>query len=47
VQVTWDAPSDRHLEAIAEFQQEHPNAGEGVVVTAESYERGMVELEGE
>jgi uncharacterized protein len=47
VQVTWDSPTDRHLDAIAEFQGEHRNAGEGVIVTADSYERGLPEIEAE
>ncbi|MFO0826746.1 MAG: hypothetical protein U0572_01245 [Phycisphaerales bacterium] len=36
-----------HLDAAAEFQREHPNAGEAVVATAESFEAGIPELAGE
>lgn len=46
VQVTWDAPTERHLKAIDEFHAAHPNATEAVIVTAASYERGVPELAG-
>jgi hypothetical protein len=47
VQVTWDAPTERHLKAIDEFHAAHPNATEAVIVTAAPYERGVPELAGD
>ena len=44
IQVTWDAPTERHEKAIDEFHAAHPNATEAVIVTAASYERGVPEL---
>jgi len=46
VQVTWEAPSERHLRALDAFQAEHPTAAEPVIITPESYERGVPELMG-
>lgn len=47
IQVTWGEATERHHEALAEFQAAHPTAREGVIVTAKSFEKGMVELEEE
>lgn len=44
VQVTWDAPTERHEKGLDEFLAAHRNAGEPVVVTAKSFERGLKEL---
>lgn len=47
VQVTsLDEPQERHLRAIDEFHAVHPTAAEGVIVTPESYQRGVPELAG-
>lgn len=46
VQVAWGGPAERHLRAIDDFHEQHPHAGEAVVVTAESFERGVPELPG-
>lgn len=47
VQVSWQEPTSRHLEALDEFYEEHPRAGEAVLVSAESYASGLPELPGE
>jgi predicted AAA+ superfamily ATPase len=47
VQVSWQEPTSRHLEALDEFYEEHPRAGEAVLVSAESYASGLAELPGE
>ena len=44
VQVSWEGPSDRHLEALDEFHASEPRAAEAVFVTPESYELGLPEL---
>ncbi len=45
IQVTTaDHPLDRHLRAIDEFHEVHPNAGEAVIVTPDAFERGVPEL---
>lgn len=44
VQVTWEEPSERHHRALDDFHAQHPQAGEAVFITAESFERGVPEL---
>jgi predicted AAA+ superfamily ATPase len=44
VQVTWDAPQERHMKATDAFIREHRGALEPVFVTADSFERGIPEL---
>lgn len=45
VQVSWDGPTDRHQRALEEFHAEHPHAAEGVMITPESFEAGVPELD--
>jgi len=45
VQVTWSTPTDRHERGIDGFHAAHPTAGEGVIVTRESFEQGVPELQ--
>jgi hypothetical protein len=44
VQVSLEPPGDRHRQAVDEFQEAHPHAGEAVFITPESFERGVPEL---
>lgn len=44
IQVTWEEPSERHHRALDDFHSQHPQTGEAVFVTAESFERGVPEL---
>jgi len=44
VQVTWDAPTERHQKAIDDFLAAHREAGEPVLVTARSFEQGLSDL---
>lgn len=37
VQVTWGAPERRHERALEAFYEAHPNAGEAIFVTADSF----------
>lgn len=46
VQVGWDGPLERHLKALDEFHEAHPNAAEGVFISAASFEQGVPELPG-
>lgn len=41
---TQEEPQERHVRAIDEFHAAHPRAAEAVIVTPESYERGVPEL---
>lgn len=45
IQVTWDGPQDRHHQSLDRFYAEFPTASEAVFVTAESYSRGIPELD--
>lgn len=38
VQVTWDAPSDRHHQALDAFYERFPQADEAVFITADTFE---------
>lgn len=44
VQVSWEAPTERHRRAVDAFHAAHPHADEAVFVTRESFERGVPEL---
>jgi len=44
VQVSWDAPTERHRKAVDEFHAAHPRAHEAVFVTAQSFAAGLPEL---
>ena len=44
IQVTIDAPSERHRLALDEFYEAHPHAAEAVFVTPESFAAGLPEL---
>jgi hypothetical protein len=44
VQVSWQGASERHRRALDEFHETHPHADEAVIVTPESFERGVPEL---
>lgn len=44
IQVSWDAPSERHREGVDAFHEEHPRAREACFVTAEAFEQGLPEL---
>ncbi|MBK7876486.1 MAG: ATP-binding protein [Planctomycetes bacterium] len=44
VQVSWDAPTERHRKAVDEFHSTHPRAREAVFVTAASFAGGLPEL---
>ena len=46
VQVSLESPGERHRQAVDEFQEAHPHAGEAVFITPESFERGVPELGG-
>lgn len=46
VQVSWEAPTERHRQALDDFYAVHPRAREAVFVTPDTYERGMPELPG-
>jgi len=46
IQVSWEGPTDRHFEALDEFQVAEPRAAEPVFVTPESYQLGLPELGG-
>jgi hypothetical protein len=41
VQVTWDAPLDRHHRALESFYERHPQAEEAVFVTAARFEEAL------
>jgi predicted AAA+ superfamily ATPase len=41
VQVTWDAPLDRHHRALERFYERHPQADEAVFVTAARFEEAL------
>ncbi len=47
IQVTWEGPTERHREAADEFQEAHPQAGEVVFVTQESFDEDLVDLRGD
>ena len=38
IQVSWEGPSERHMAALDEFYEAHPQANEAVTVTGESFE---------
>jgi predicted AAA+ superfamily ATPase len=44
VQVSWEAPTDRHRRALDAFHRAHPHAAEAVFITRESFEHGVPEL---
>ena len=44
VQVSWDPPTERRLRALDEFQEAHPRAHEPVLVTADTFEERVAEL---
>lgn len=46
VQVTLDAPEERHQRAVDRFHAAHRHSGEAVFVTEQSYARGIPELPG-
>jgi hypothetical protein len=44
VQASWQGEAERHRRALDEFHETHPHAAEAVIVTPESFERGVPEL---
>jgi len=44
VQVTWNAPQERHHRALEAFYEAHPHAAEAVFVTASSFEEELGRL---
>jgi hypothetical protein len=44
VQVSWQGAAERHRHALDEFHETHPHADEAVIVTPESFERGVPDL---
>ena len=44
IQATWGESQARHQRAIDEFHEVHPYAGEAVIITPESFQRGVPEL---
>ena len=46
VQVTWDAPLERHQKGLDSFFQAHRDAGEAVFVDAASFAAGLPRLPG-
>jgi hypothetical protein len=44
VQVTWEAPTDRHQRALRSFYETFPQAAEAVFVTAERFEEALAEV---
>ncbi len=47
VQVSLDGPRERHRQALDEFYEQHPQAGEAVFVDMGEYERGIPGLPGD
>lgn len=45
IQVSWDGPSERHHRALEAFYEAHPRSAEALFVTAETFERGLPELD--
>lgn len=46
VQVSWDAPADRHHRALESFYERFPQADEAVFVTADDFEASLARLTG-
>jgi hypothetical protein len=44
IQVTWDAPEQRHLDALDAFYERFPQASEAVHVSAETFESSLTRL---
>lgn len=44
IQVTWEAPAERHHRALDAFYEAHPRAAEAVYVTAETFETDLAAL---
>jgi hypothetical protein len=44
IQVSWEAPTERHHRALDAFYREHPHAGEAVFVSPEAFECGVPAL---
>ncbi|MBM4107130.1 MAG: ATP-binding protein [Phycisphaerae bacterium] len=44
IQVSWEAPTERHRRAVDAFHEAHPHAAEAVFITRKSFERGVPEL---